>query len=88
MRLKKHLERVAQLPCSVCETTEGVQVHHAVGPAWGRGTGLRASDFDVLPLCARDHALLHEIGWREWEMAFGSQRAHRDEALRRFFYGR
>ena len=63
----RHMERVAGLPCCVCEHmgrphVYGVQVHHI---REGQGAAQRADDMLVLPLCY-DHHLgasgIHGLG--------------------------
>ena len=50
---KRHLGRVAQLPCCLCGA-DGVEVHHArTGEA--AGAGQRAPDFLTLPVCPSCH---------------------------------
>ena len=50
---KRHLERVASLPCCLCGAM-GVEVHHArTGEA--AGAGQRASDWLTLPACPECH---------------------------------
>jgi len=48
---KRHLERIAQLPCVLCGA-HGVHVHHL---REGQGMGQRASNFLVIPLCPECH---------------------------------
>lgn len=48
---KRHMGRVAQLPCCVCGA-HGVQVHHV---REGQGMSQRASDFLTVPLCPPCH---------------------------------
>lgn len=48
---KRHMGRVAQLPCCVCGAY-GVQVHHV---REGQGMSQRASDFLTVPLCPPCH---------------------------------
>lgn len=48
---KRWMDRVAQLPCSVCGV-EGVQLHHI---REGQGMAQRASNFLVVPLCPDCH---------------------------------
>jgi hypothetical protein len=45
------MDRVAQLPCSVCGV-DGVQLHHI---REGQGMAQRASNFLVVPLCPSCH---------------------------------
>jgi hypothetical protein len=48
---KRHMGRVAQLPCCLCGA-HGVQVHHI---REGRGMNQRADDFLTLPVCPSCH---------------------------------
>lgn len=48
---KKHMERVAQLPCVICKRWP-VIVHHCI---CDRYANRRASDFETIPLCPRHH---------------------------------
>jgi hypothetical protein len=48
---KRHMGRVAQLPCAVCGATP-VEVHHI---REGQGMAQRASDFLTIPLCVEHH---------------------------------
>lgn len=57
---RRHMEFVARLPC--CLTGyHGVQVHHLLRGVV-RGTGMRARDCEVLPICPTLHAALHHDG--------------------------
>lgn len=53
---KKHMNRVAELGCSVCRRMgyEGTpaELHH---PRSGVGMGKRSSHMDVLPICPEHH---------------------------------
>lgn len=48
---KRHMDRVAQLPCALCGS-HGVQVHHI---REGQGMSQRASNWLVVPLCTSCH---------------------------------
>lgn len=48
---KRHMARVAALPCACCGD-EGVQVHHL---REGHGMGQRASHWLTVPLCPECH---------------------------------
>lgn len=48
---KRHMGRVAALPCACCGA-HGVQVHHIRA---GQGMSQRASDFLTVPLCPDCH---------------------------------
>lgn len=72
MKSRKHMERVAQLPCVVCEGP--AQVHH-IRKAPITGGGQKASDWFTFPLCRKDHAELH-ADIPLWEMRYGDQLMH------------
>jgi hypothetical protein len=57
------MEKVAELPC-VCCGLQPVVLHH---PIMGRFAQRKASDFDVIPLCPKHHAELHDkpLQWRD-----------------------
>jgi hypothetical protein len=55
IRDRKHMERVAQLPCVVCASWP-VQVHHCIH---GRHSQRKASDTETIPLCMSCHDGLH-----------------------------
>jgi len=58
---RKHLEYVSLLPCMICNGE--AQAHHLLRPWSGiRGTGRRAGDENVLPLCHEHHTALHRHG--------------------------
>lgn len=48
---KRHIGRVAELPCACCGV-QGVQVHHI---REGQGMAQRASNFLTIPLCEPYH---------------------------------
>lgn len=48
---KKHMGRVAELPCAICGTSP-VEVHHMLQ---GRTPGVRSSDWLTMPLCPSCH---------------------------------
>ena len=70
MKSKKHLARVAELPCCICSVSP-VQVHHIRDMAVS-GAGQRASDYFTMPLCPPCHARLH-ADKAAWERQHGSQ---------------
>jgi hypothetical protein len=73
LKNKRHLARVAGLPCVVCETDE-VQAHHIrLTPI--TGAGFKASDWLTFPLCQGCHAFLHS-DIPAWEMMHGRQIDH------------
>ena len=77
-----HMERVAELPCVVCESDQ-VQVHH-IRDSGITGLGKRASDWLTFSLCGVCHANLHS-GIKSWEMAHGAQITHVVETLDRLY---
>lgn len=79
---KKHLERVATLPCVVCESDE-VQVHH-IRKAPLTGASQRASDWFTFPLCQGCHAFLHS-DIPAWEMTWGTQVSHVEQTLDKLY---
>lgn len=48
---KRHMDRVAKLPCGVCGA-DGVELHHIIQ---GRTPGMRSPDALVIPLCPDCH---------------------------------
>lgn len=67
---KRHMGRIAQMPCAICGAF-GVHVHHI---RTGIGMGMRASDFDTLPLCPEHHqgmTGIHGMGRKAWERHHG-----------------
>ena len=50
-KAKKHLDRIARMPCACCGAS-GVHVHHI---REGQGLAQRASDFLTIPLCPDCH---------------------------------
>lgn len=48
---RRHMSRVAELPCALCGT-EPVELHHI---REGQGMAQRASDMLVIPLCPDCH---------------------------------
>lgn len=82
MKSKKHLSRVASLPCVVCESSE-VQVHH-IRMAPITGGSLKASDWLTFPLCRADHENLH-ADIPVWEMRYGRQIDHVVRTLARLY---
>jgi len=65
LRDKRHLRRVGELPCAVCNR-QPTHAHH-VRYAQARGMGQKVSDEYVVPLCALHHGDLHQSGSeRDW----------------------
>lgn len=48
---KRHMDRVAQLPCSVCGDSP-VELHHI---REGQGMSQKAGNYLVIPLCVKCH---------------------------------
>ncbi len=76
---KHHLETVAGMGCIVCSRAgnPGVpaEIHHIRA---GQGTGQRASDYLVIPLCHDHHrtggpGVAIHAGQRQWEALYGSE---------------
>ena len=67
-RNNSYMNFVRAKPCCVCGTTHEIHAHH-VRLRQGGGTGLKPSDYRVVPLCATHHGSLHNIGegtfWRK-----------------------
>jgi hypothetical protein len=82
---RNHMERVAELPCVVCETDQ-VQVHHIKGMDF-TGGNLRSADWFTFPLCRGCHAYLHE-DVKAWEMTWGSQVSHVARTLDTLYGGK
>ena len=62
---KRHMARVAQLPCVICGRRP-VHVHHCIHGRYGQR---RVSDFETIPLCPEHHQIgpyaIHQdkAGW-------------------------
>lgn len=54
---KRHMDRVARLPCAVCGA-QPVEVHHALE---GRTPGRRSGNYLTIPLCTDCHRGPHGI---------------------------
>ena len=70
-----HKGRVAALGCWVCGLR--ASVHHIRDSA-ETGTGLKASDFETIPLCPDHHqnggyGVAYHAGSEIWEKTFGTQ---------------
>jgi hypothetical protein len=76
---RAYLEWVAQQPCMACGGRGG-DAQHPRGMEWGTGTGLKASDHDVVPLCRGCHDEYHRHGRDTFEAKHGSHA----EMLERF----
>lgn len=81
---RAYLALVALLPCAVRNACCGgrITVHHRSGA----GMGLRASDFETIPLCERHHLhgpeSIEEMGSKEWERFHGVRQAELVERTR------
>lgn len=82
LKSRKHMERVAGLPCAACGNPE-VQVHH-IRKAPLTGAGQKASDWFVMPLCEPHHRFVHKAR-EQFEAIFGSQEHLITETLRRLY---
>jgi hypothetical protein len=79
-RDRKHMERVAQLPCVICGRWP-VHVHHI---KHDRHSQRKASDTDTIPLCHSHHEDLHRNPG-EWRRNHGADHSYLErvaEALR------
>ena len=60
---KDYLKFVSEMPCANCELKDGTVVPHHLkhrySPHSGGGTGLKASDIFVMPLCFECHTKAH-----------------------------
>ena len=77
-RDKSYLKRVCELPCSVCGAYP-VQAHHARGARFNTGMGIKASDYDTMPLCFKHHTEFHSggaLGEAAWEEKYLLQEIH------------
>ena len=56
MNVKRYMREVAEMGCIVCKRMgypgTPAELHH---PRAGTGAGMRASDWDVIPLCPEHH---------------------------------
>ena len=68
---KRHMARVAQLPCVACGRPGPSEVHHVICGRFGQH---RASDFDTISLCPSCHRIgpgaIHQ-NKRAWVEAHG-----------------
>lgn len=69
---KRHMDRVAKMPCLVTGCNNGVQVHHVVSDGLKRITKTHKR---VVPLCSMHHAdgpqAVHRIGHARFTEIFG-----------------
>lgn len=75
---KRHLARVAELPCCICER-QPVEVHH-IRTYPMSSAGRKASDWFSCPLCPDCHAAYHRNP-EGWEMQHGAQYRFVEETL-------
>lgn len=71
-----HIARVIALGCIVCGCS--AVPHHPRELSLGCGTGLKASNFDVIGLCNSHHTtggygVAIHAGVEEWERRYGTQ---------------
>jgi hypothetical protein len=87
-----YLARVAELPCVICKIigtyqANRTEVHHKLVP----GMGIRASDYDTMPLCVYHHRTgkfgeaVHN-GTKSFEAKYGIQDDHIKETQRKLGY--
>lgn len=79
---KRHMERVAELPCVICGR-HGVQVHH-IRVSGLTGASLKASDWLTIALCPEEHAILHS-DIKAWERRNGKQIDHVTATLEQLY---
>lgn len=68
---KRHMARVAELPCVCCGRAGPSEVHHCIS---GRYSQRRNNDLETIPLCAAHHRtgpLAIHASKREWEAEYG-----------------
>jgi len=64
-RSKEYLEWIGKLPCLICGA-ESVPHHEGK-----RGMGIKASDFDTIPLCNEHHQFRHQHGRNTFAAKYG-----------------
>lgn len=83
-----YMGHVAALGCVVCRNLHygptPAELHH---PRFLGGAGMKASDMDVIPLCARHHRLggygvAYHAGPEEWERRYGTEEALLEQTRR------
>jgi hypothetical protein len=72
LRDAAHLRRIQSLPCYLCRAAPPSESHHPCGLQWGTGTGLKASDYDTIPLCRLHHDECHRVEVETWEAKYGT----------------
>lgn len=75
MNPRIHLRRVAALGCCVCANTA---VAHHIRTGTSSGMGMKASDFETIPLCNEHHTtggygIAIHAGQEEWEKRYGTE---------------
>jgi len=75
---KRHMARVATLPCKICKVLP-VEVHH-IRDLKFCGAGQKAGHWYTFPLCRKHHSALH-AGIKTWEMQYGPQVGHVEDTL-------
>jgi hypothetical protein len=75
MNVKRYMREVAEMGCIVCQRMgypgTPAELHH---PRAGTGTGRRASDWDVIPLCPEHHrgkTGIHGLGTKGFPKHWG-----------------
>lgn len=83
---KRHMARVAELPCCVCGAIP-VEVHHVLE---GRTPGRRSSDWTVIPVCHECHLGKEGIhgGRLLWKLAKQDELKALGETLETIYGGR
>jgi hypothetical protein len=79
---RRHLQRVAALPCSICGAEYNVQAHHPRGIMWACGMGRKAPDDTAIPLCTVHHDEYHRHGRHTWEVKHGAHAEHLEKTVR------
>ena len=72
---RDYMASVAELGCLIC--WQPAEVHHKTGA----GMGMRASNYDTMPLCPRHHrtgghGFAIHAGTETWEAKYGLQDEH------------
>ena len=83
---KSHMQRVKELPCSVCGMAGPSDAHHILA---GRVPGRKSPDFLVIPLCKSCHQDPHNgiHGMRRmWEVMKLSEQDCLADTIERMFY--
>jgi hypothetical protein len=80
---RRHLARVASLPCSVCGVEDQAQAHHPRGLQWCCGMGERAPDDTAILSCVFHHDEYHRYGRQTWETKHGTHHSHLQKTRKR-----